>query len=278
MTEGITKDTAKNSDGKRLKIYMKLSELNSNECIFPQYKNTTFKKTNGFSQNYPKKSIPDSKEFNFKDWKTLNRPRHKATICDKCGKVCTTPQSLRSHLNSHMVKQCPYCFRTLKTHEQFYIHVKRHTTNLKHKRNNKYYRCQNCIYKSSTKQGLEAHINKIHLFLKPYKCMICSKGFYKKGNLIEHDKTHEGTKNATCELCGENFVSEKTLRIHLKVHSGDKMYPCQLCEKTFVTSGQRLEHSKRKHMDKSENCLTCGKMFSLKKDLTRHVKKVHSHL
>ncbi|KAJ8708157.1 hypothetical protein PYW08_010523 [Mythimna loreyi] len=198
-----------------------------------------------------------------------------ANICDICGKVFTKNSSLRVHLRSHKVKQCPHCFKVLKSHSHFNLHLKNHNILTKRKRVNKYHCCGNCDYRSLNKNTLEAHINKVHLNIRPFVCEICQKGFYKKSNLTQHFLTHEKIKDKTCEICGNTFVNEKTLAEHLRLHSGQKPFKCDKCNAEFVTSGRRLEHMKRKHMEKIECCVVCYKKFSLKKDLNSHLKHVH---
>lgn len=49
-----------------------------------------------------------------------------ATVCSVCGKKWPTTKQLKSHLNSHNIKQCPYCFKMLKTHAHYNKHVRNH--------------------------------------------------------------------------------------------------------------------------------------------------------
>lgn len=198
-----------------------------------------------------------------------------AIICDKCGKIFTKNSSLAAHLRCHEPKQCPYCLKTLKSLSHYRTHLKNHTTLLKSKRHSKFYDCVHCDYHSVNKCTLEAHINKIHLGIRPFTCDRCQKGFYKKDNLVQHLATHNEIKDKTCYICGNTFGIEKTLQEHLKLHSGQKPFKCDICNIGFITSGRRHEHMKRKHREKKETCVICGKKFSLKKDLNTHLKKVH---
>lgn len=202
--------------------------------------------------------------------------QNKARICDVCGKFFKTTAALKAHLNCHRKKECPYCQKILKTHSHYNYHVKRHKTSIKRVRKRNYFNCNECPYYSVNKSTLEAHINKNHLYVRPYVCQTCTKAFYKKSHLTEHILTHKKITTVTCEYCGEGFVSKKTLLIHLKLHSNEKLFQCDLCDKKFVTSGHRLEHFKRTHLQKTECCMLCDKKYSLKKDLNRHIKNVHS--
>ncbi|XP_053620798.1 zinc finger protein 675-like [Plodia interpunctella] len=216
------------------------------------------------------KSQKPCKQFN-------NKPiKNEATVCDVCGKVCKSPNALKSHLNCHQEKCCPYCLKVLKTHSHYNLHVKSHEGVKKVKRKGvNFYSCNNCDYRSVNKCSLQAHIYKYHLKQRPFVCTICSKGFYKKSNLTEHTLIHNKVKKLTCEQCGENFFYKKTLTDHLRLHTGEKPFKCEICKNCFVTSGRRLDHMKRKHGEKNVFCNICGKRYSLKKDLNTHIKRLH---
>lgn len=199
-----------------------------------------------------------------------------ATVCDVCGQTFKTPTSLRAHSNCHKEIECPYCFKTLKSHSYYRIHIKRHKMNIKRVRNKVYYNCLNCKYQSLNKNTLEAHINKMHLHIRPYVCETCDKGFYKKSHLTEHVKIHSQIKNKTCDVCGENFLYKQTLINHQRLHNNIKPYECNICKKKFVTSGRRSNHVKRSHMEKTESCTFCDKKYSLRNELNRHVKNSHA--
>ncbi|XP_063543178.1 zinc finger protein 567-like [Cydia strobilella] len=207
--------------------------------------------------------------------KITHKNTNEAVVCHICGKSCKTPSALKAHSNCHKVKQCPYCSKMLKTHSHFKKHVDNHLTYNKRKQNNTKYNCHNCNFVSLSKGTIDAHINKVHLGIRPYVCLICDKGFFKKSNLTEHINIHNKIKTETCEICGDSFVSKKTLMEHIRLHKNQKPYKCEMCSESFVTSGRRSDHVKRKHMEKKECCLICNKMFSLKKTLNRHVRKMH---
>lgn len=199
-----------------------------------------------------------------------------AVICDICGKTFTNSIKLKIHLGCHREKSCPYCSKSFKSHSHFNLHLKRHKSYVTVKRKVRYLKCNNCDYQSINKSTLDAHINKFHLNIRPYKCQICQKGFYKRDNLSQHLITHKKVKDNICYICGEDFVIERTLKQHLNLHAGQKPFQCDTCKMCFVTSSRRYEHIKRKHMTKNECCKICNKKFSLKKDLNTHIKKVHT--
>ncbi|XP_048000063.1 zinc finger protein 888-like [Leguminivora glycinivorella] len=217
----------------------------------------------------------ESKDQLLEHKKITHKNANEAVICHICGKICKTPSALKAHSNCHKEKQCPYCLKMLKTHSHYKKHVKNHTAYTKQKHSNTKYKCHTCNFVSLSKGTIDAHINKVHLGIRPYTCSICDKGFFKKGNLTEHINIHNKVKTETCEICGDSFVSKKTLFEHIRLHRNEKPYRCEMCSECFVTSGRRSDHIKRKHMEKKERCLICNKMFSLKNTLNRHMKKMH---
>ncbi|KAG8443395.1 hypothetical protein GDO86_011984 [Hymenochirus boettgeri] len=52
-----------------------------------------------------------------------------------------------------------------------------------------------------------------------YKCVYCGDRFYRKCNLMVHNKVHEREKQFRCMECGESFYNMKKLKRHRKIHS-----------------------------------------------------------
>lgn len=171
-------------------------------------------------------------------------------------------------------KQCLHCFKSFADIKLFNKHIQGH----RRKRDQKYYNCNYCNYRSLCKTSVDGHINKCHLKYRPHTCQVCYKSFYHKKNLVVHKETHDQRRNEICEMCGQRFLHRKNLLEHLKLHNGVKPFECDICGKKFITSGRRLEHIKRIHTEKSECCLLCEKKFSLAKELRRHMKSVHASL
>lgn len=218
-----------------------------------------------------------SKDLLSQHVKMTHKDKNNAVICEFCGKDCKKPSTLKVHLNCHKEKACPHCSKILKSHSHFKVHVKNHEVrsrrpNLRRSQ----YSCNICPFKSLNKNSLDAHVNKIHLQVRPFACEICNKAFFKKSNLTEHLIIHNRVKNLTCEQCGDCFATKKTLVEHLRLHSGDKPFQCEICSLSFVTSGRRSDHFKRKHLEKTICCFVCDKKFSLKKELNSHMKKMHT--
>ncbi|KAM3968988.1 uncharacterized protein ACR2FA_002923 [Aphomia sociella] len=263
--------------GKENKLYIELQEpmMNYVKCV-----NNTTSTEIELDKNLPTSVKCKKCDMEFecnkllqKHLKISHKNSNKAMICDVCGKNYKTPQILKDHLNSHKEMQCPYCFKNLKT-SYYKEHIRNHETK-ERTRKRHYYNCNYCTYKSVNKCTLNAHINKVHLHIRPFVCDICCKGFHKKSTLTEHIRIHGNRKELTCELCGESYVCNRTLKEHLRLHTGDKPYRCEICDEKFASSGRRLEHCKRKHGEKTESCLVCDKKFSIRKEVNRHMKIVH---
>ncbi|CAG4960931.1 unnamed protein product [Parnassius apollo] len=259
------------------KVFIRLDTPEQNKVLEEKQSTTIVNMDENTSFHCNKCDMKFYSQESLKEHKINHKNANDAMICDTCGQKFKTSRSLKAHLKCHIEKKCPYCFKTLKSHSHYNVHIEGHKSGMKRKRNKLYYNCNDCTYRTLNKKTLEAHINKVHLYIRPYVCQTCFKGFYKKSNLTEHLTTHLQITNKICEICGDSFVNQKTLMEHQRLHSDSKPYECDICSKKFVTSGRRSDHIKRTHMDKTEFCIFCDKKFSLKKELNRHVKKTHTN-
>ncbi|XP_054153698.1 uncharacterized protein LOC128952337 [Oppia nitens] len=48
------------------------------------------------------------------------------------------------------------------------------------------YQCQSCVYQNTEFRALEAHVNRQHLKIKPFKCRVCCIGFYCLSDCLKH--------------------------------------------------------------------------------------------
>ena len=87
-----------------------------------------------------------------------------------------------------------------------------------------HFKCSECNFKSSSKQGLKVHVKRKHTSSSiqyPVTCELCDTQLENGNDLKKHMKTHS-YKKATyqCEDC--NFVGENkpTMEVHLgRAHS-----------------------------------------------------------
>ena len=59
----------------------------------------------------------------------------------------------------------------------------------------KNFKCDQCIFASALKQGLENHIKSVHLKERNHSCAMCSNQYFDKRDLAKHIERHHS--NAT---------------------------------------------------------------------------------
>ena len=122
----------------------------------------------------------------------------------------------------------------------------------------KSYKCNQCIFTSSTAGNLRKHLTrhngereqqashlrvhlKRHLGEKSHKCNQCNFLSSFSGGLKTHVKRHSGEKSHKCNQCDDAFSVECDLRAHLKRDSGEKTLKCKQCDfSSFYTGFLRL--------------------------------------
>ncbi len=81
--------------------------------------------------------------------------------CGVCGRMCTTPSHLATHIRTH-TKEKPY-------------------------------ECDVCEERFTTSSSLKTHM-RIHTNEKPYECDVCDKAFSQSNSLKEHLRIHTNEK------------------------------------------------------------------------------------
>ena len=156
----------------------------------------------------------------------------------------------------------------------------------------KSYKCNQCIFTSSTAGNLRKHLTrhngereqqashlrvhlKRHLGEKSHKCNQCNFLSSFSGGLKTHVKRHSGEKSHKCNQCDDAFSVECDLRAHLKRDSGEKTLKCKQCDfSSFYTGFLRL-HMKTHIGEKSNKCNQCEYASSHADSLRTHL-KTHS--
>lgn len=137
------------------------------------------------------------------------------SVCDVCGRVCSTPGNLKIHKTIH--------------------------TNVKN------FICSFCGKGFRVKFHMTEHMNS-HTGLKPYKCTICEKSFYKRSLLDTHKRIHTGYKPYKCSIegCERTYAHSIDLKRHLwgqhRIYT--KKYECPICSKIFSENKLLTKHLK----------------------------------
>ena len=161
-----------------------------------------------------------SKKNTLKKAKVSSMKRYPKLFCNDCGGSFLFKSQLQSHLNEVHLKLRPYeCDQCQKTFSRKYnlnlhIETQSNCNNLKKK-----YKCNECDASFEKTKYLKAHVNRIHLKIKPLKfiCHECEAPFEVKKCLEHHtNKVHLNLKPYECDLCKKAFFIEASLKKHRK--------------------------------------------------------------
>ncbi|XP_063543249.1 oocyte zinc finger protein XlCOF6-like [Cydia strobilella] len=200
---------------------------------------------------------------------------YKCLICDK---VLKTKLELRSHINNKHEKKpnlCLYCNKQYNSRQEYLEHVQSE----EHKSNIPYafkHHCTHCDYSANTLDMLKAHINRIHLNIRPFECEHCHKRYFDSTQLKNHVKTHNGQrKPKVCDICGANLAGPTALKKHRRLHTGENPYSCPYCEIKTNCASSLKTHIMRKHMEPTIQCPLCELKFHTMNNARGHVRKTH---
>uniref|UniRef100_A0A034WAM0 Zinc finger protein weckle n=1 Tax=Bactrocera dorsalis TaxID=27457 RepID=A0A034WAM0_BACDO len=135
-----------------------------------------------------------------------------AFICEKCGEIMGSKDTLRDHMHTHSnfapfeCKVCGKCF-------------KQKTRLMKH---------------------MDIHGAK-HI------CVECGLQLSSRATLYSHSFVHSDVMPHKCDYCGRAFKRSKTLKNHLILHTGLKPYSCDFCDKSFSNGTSCRTHKKHVH-------------------------------
>ncbi|XP_067304806.1 zinc finger protein 1035 [Pseudorasbora parva] len=135
--------------------------------------------------------------------------------------------------------------------------------------------CPICKRRFSSNSSLMEHHKKHHEDPRPFKCLVCNKGFTKKRYLTQHQQIHS-ERPYKCDVCSETFKTETTLISHRRMHDAKRQHQCPICCRTYLTANDLAKH-KRKHaehqslsQDNEFRCDMCYKSFSMFDQLQKH--------
>ncbi|XP_073812576.1 uncharacterized protein isoform X20 [Musca autumnalis] len=165
-----------------------------------------------------KKKYPSKKRLN--SHLQYHNPMYEV-VCDICGKVLRTSNSLSKHKKAvHFKKpktgpeQCSYCHKWYTTRSNLQLHVLN-----KHIHTDREHRCEICGFVSASREARKSHIRFMHKSEKRHKCTMCEKA----------------------------FKTPTTLKEHMATHTGENLYKCEWCTATFKSKSNRINHWKRHH-------------------------------
>ena len=133
-------------------------------------------------------------------------------VCKYCGRVCSSPSTLRQHEQRHK-KSGPYscCDKiffskaNLRRHE---CHVHEKTIS---------FLCTQCGASFAVNCDLNRHMRRHTKNLK-YSCDICQAKFETRASLKDHISMHEDDYKHTYSECGKKFRYKTNLSRHVRTH------------------------------------------------------------
>ncbi|XP_028966798.1 histone-lysine N-methyltransferase PRDM9-like [Galendromus occidentalis] len=201
-------------------------------------------------------------------------------FCNVCGKGYTTIGILKEHAQMHEGKNfkceykgCGYATYCKRT-------LNRHTRCVHLKIRTAF--CDLCSKSFFCKKDLRQHQNKLHNVFKVEKIYKCRphKASY---NTAEELKQHREEMLASvkpkykyqCEVCCYSTAYPTTYKTHMSCHTEERKFACDQCEKTF-----KLSVSLKEHLMTHENadpdrfaCLFCGKRCRTSVELRSHKRR-----
>ncbi|OAG31341.1 hypothetical protein NEDG_01819 [Nematocida displodere] len=129
---------------------------------------------------------------------------------------------------------------------------------------------------------LELHEN-THEDVRPFKCPLCEKAYFKKAHLaVHHQRHHTSAPPAYVCGCGKGLLSKESLARHGDVCG--RVFACSFCPKTFVRAHWYVRHvdmhtapTPKKTTPPKHSCTYCHKFFRAKKNLAAHVLGTHGN-
>ena len=158
-------------------------------------------------------------------------------LCDKCGFEYKGRKELKKHKkNQHRLddKECDQILPSISAFQKNIV---------KNKEINDEMYCEQCNFKTKTRDSLEKHIAKNH----HYNCLWCNFLAYSEKEILKHAKVHEEfdeSKIFECEECEYTAVTRSILRRHIGLNHRHK---CDRCDVISISEDDLKEHVKRVH-------------------------------
>ena len=111
------------------------------------------------------------------------------------------------------------------------------------------YPCDHCEYKATSKQGIEKHIQSLHLKVK-FDCKHCDAVLSSREYLLKHVKAVHEKRKYSCDKCPDKeYTFYNSLKKHKDaVHAGI-YHICDICGHKTSTKFHLKTHKKKFHGD-----------------------------
>ena len=140
--------------------------------------------------------------------------------------------------------------------------------------------CDRCEFRTSRKDHLRRHIQRVHDKLKPHECPKCDHKFFSKYHMQIHFKAiHENCKELTCPECDFKCNRKDQLNIHLRSkHNDGSVYMCTLCSFRGDTDWELERHMSSTHTElQTFQCTQCHWTFDRKDRYDEHMRREHEN-
>lgn len=187
-----------------------------------------------------------------KKFSSLNKlSKHKSEHeCDVCKFQSNNIYQLRRHKRQHGTKQftCIFCPMAFYHKGNLDLHLDVHTKPLK---------CDNCGWRCAKAISLARHIsgnrcggpmkNRKKRKKTQYECFMCHASFVTHLTLRHHITYIHGERNIQCNYCSRKFYTKTNLRNHEKYHTNK--LPCDFCSFQPKNRFTRFLHIWREHLE-----------------------------
>lgn len=216
--------------------------------------------------------------------RTRTAAKRTECLCDHCGKVLRSQQSLREHVSVKHTKIPLY--KCDKCHSAFY----RKLTFVKHKATpdcrhvdagrkapspqratedvNFLRQCEICGLEFSKRYYYELHALK---HATKFTCSRCELEFTSLADLRGHeDAQHPELNPFVCEECGKRFKRQSLLHSHSVTHRNERKFECDECATRFSKKKYLVAHMTRHTGERPYVCSICNKGFRQSGDMRKH--------
>ena len=214
------------------------------------------------------KSAEYLKHMNKHTGKTPNK-----YTCGFCFQTFRRKTDFKKHKLTHdedVSFNCNLCDAYFDEKTEFFKHKKAH--------GERKIPCKICGKIIGHRNNMKSHMS-VHFEVKTFSCRFeCGKSFKQSTARIVHEQcVYQKLRPHKCNLCSRRFFRPKNLKEHLRfVHMEEKL-ECTMCDKFFGSRNSYETHMHRTHGDRKHRCEYCNKMFAYSSDLKLHRKKHVSH-